>query len=503
MAADERDIVPPLGGSRHSFDVEVDTIAGGHARSRAESWPASTTGNNTRARVPSGVVLARQFLAEGNSGQKHTPEASSGGGLTVNEAVVTMVINCVGISIVFFPKVMADLGIILAPLLCIVCAKTCHECGVMISTACTLVEETYGTPITTYEALASRASGPGIRRALLVTKNVAMLGYIIAFAQLISDSVSTLLPGEAEDAPVLLIRFFFVLPTFGILGMVTDLKQIAAWSGVGLFAVVAKCLCVYTGGVVSASVLPRCTTLNATAADCREYSLIPTVPLADVVGTSGKYLAIFLFSFAVLATVPSVRGQLADKSKMHYVLSRSFTIITLIDISVMAAGYYGFGTQSPENIIAGMADSFPMIGLTAAAFMIVNILVSFPLYIYCVVSVFESSGSSELHQPLSWSNICFRLTVISSLLGVGALLPYVIEVIGLVSAIFACCNNILYPVIFHIGARSQASVQPANPVMRFVKYVGSVSIGICVLIFGVQGSLNTLLKKMQGDRDIS
>jgi len=66
---------------------------------------------------------------------------SSRKGATFREAVMTMVINCIGTGIAFLPKMMADLGAIWAPLLCILAALVCLECGKLIAEACTAIEQ--------------------------------------------------------------------------------------------------------------------------------------------------------------------------------------------------------------------------------------------------------------------------------------------------------------------------------------------------------------------------
>jgi len=339
------------------------------------------------------------------------------------------------------------------------------------------------------------------KNILLVTKNFALMGFIIAYMQLIVDSIATFFPGELEDKPVQQIRFFMAMPMFCVLSMLTNLKQLMPFATLGVLAVIAKCGCMMVGGVWVFWQTPACSALETpdiTSVDvfCREYTLGASVPSELLPGAAGKYLALFLFNFAILTTVPSVRSQLADPSQMHAVLSKSFLIIVSIDCSVMALGYLGFGVSAPENIITGLAEEFPILGQMSAVSMMVNVLISAPLFFFCIISVFEASGGGSIRTPLSRPNIAFRISLTVILTFIGDALPYVTEVLGLVASVFSCCNNILFPAAFHYLSRRQAGLLPKNPQLRSLKYHGAVVVGLLVLVFGAKGSLSALLRKI-------
>merc|ERR1712217_583608 len=92
---------------------------------------------------------------------------------------------------------------------------------------------------------------------------------------------------------------------------------------------------------------------------CPTYKLVPSGPVLGWASEIGVVLSVFLFTFAMLATVPAVRKDLADPSQMHGVLSWSFGIIVLISCSVMLAGYLAYGVESPDNVIVSMTVDFP------------------------------------------------------------------------------------------------------------------------------------------------
>mmetsp|Transcript_24517 Transcript_24517/g.58108 ORF Transcript_24517/g.58108 Transcript_24517/m.58108 type:complete len:400 (-) Transcript_24517:102-1301(-) len=390
---------------------------------------------------------------------------------------------------------MADVGMGLAPLLCAVCALTCAECGIMICGGCSIAENMLGIArIPNYEKLAETIGGGVAKKFLTVTKNFALLGTVTAYIQLVCDSLGSFLSGPMEDKPMLTIRFCVVLPIFGLLAMLTDLTQLAKLSGVGIGAVVVECGSIILGGLALFFSAPSC---EEDPLGCVHLSLAPTVPSEMLPGRCGKYLAIFLFSYAILAMVPSLRSELADPTQMHAILTRSFGLLVVINCTVMTLGYIGFGAATPDNIMLGIAQKFPMLGIIASGSIIINILISTPLNIFCIVTAFEATGNSPVHTPLTSANVVFRVGLITTICLVGSTLPYITEIIGCVASVFACCNNILFPMTFHWYGRQQAGIIPQNPYWRQVKYICSLAIGCIVLVFGFSSSVSDLLAKME------
>merc|ERR1719247_3599129 len=105
--------------------------------------------------------------------------------------------------------------------------------------------------------------------------------------------------------------------------MIKDLNQLARFTSLGMAALIIECACIMVGGVV---IMQK---------GSSEYTLGPQVQQDELPGAVGKYLALFLFSFAILATVPTVRSQLQEPSQMQSVLSTSFMILIVINCTVM------------------------------------------------------------------------------------------------------------------------------------------------------------------------
>jgi amino acid permease len=298
--------------------------------------------------------------------------------------------------------------------------------------------------------------------------------------------------------------------------MLKNLKQLARFAIIGIVAMVIEVFGLVGGSLLVAGSTEKCQ--NGFQTDtCRWFSIQPpSETMMDALGPMGKAMSIFLFSYAILATVPSVRSQLKDPSQMPKVLSTSFGFCALLNIGIMSIGYFAFGGNAPDNQNDGLSLHYPSIAMVVAVAIIVNLLLSTPLYSYCLISVFEATGHDALRTPLTPPNMVFRACLILALATTNHFLPYAMEVIGLVSSVFACANNILFPVLFFYLARRlvneeqttqqddvEKKLEPQTTEKDMhrnflpILFHGVVLVvGCCVLVFGFQGSLNTLLDKI-------
>merc|ERR1712048_296 len=130
-----------------------------------------------------------------------------------------------------------------------------------------------------------------------------------------------------------------------------------------------------------------------------------------------------------------------------------------------------------------------------AASIVFSLLYSTVLVIFCVISIFESfTNKYKIGQQLTCPNVCFRIAFVAFLAFCSDMVPYVMQVIGLVSSVFSVCNNIFLPLVFYNVAAKRAGA----PVSRIKVFFHAIVflIGVMVLIFGFEGSLKTLMDKI-------
>jgi len=420
--------------------------------------------------------------------------------LTFSQALMTLVLNAVGTSILFFPKVMAEVGMVAAPAMCLVCALVCTECGSLIAQSCEMAESITGVAITSYEELADFV---GYGKLLGLTKNFAFIGYVIVYFGIVTDSVAQFFPQPVSPSTMTMIRFGITLPMFCVLAMLKNLKQLARFVPVGIVAMLVECSLLVIGGLIIGSRNEACpegtSNEKALVEGCNVYDLWPPYDgVTDTLGYLGKALSIFLFSYAILATIPSVRSQLQEPAQMPTILRIAFTCCACINISIMSIGYYAFGSNVDDNQNNGFNAYFVWMAQTIAAAVTVNMILSTPLISYCVITVFEATGDDALRTPWTPPNIIFRIVFMCVMAVANFVLPYVMEVIGLISSVFACLNNVMFPLLFYYLARRKMGDKVAddNTGCKRANHVLILIVGLCVMVFGVQGSLNTLLEKL-------
>jgi len=415
------------------------------------------------------------------------------GGVTFNDAVVTMIINCIGASIVMLPKQQAETGIFTAPLLIVICAFSCCEAGCLICYSCSAVEGRLRTPVRSYEALAAGAGGLTWQLVLTCTKNFAMLGFVVSYLQLVVEGVSTFFPGPAADKPVNVIRFCMVMPVFILLAMLKDLEQLARFAPVGVAAVFVECGGLMLGGILEFGQRSPCRTgEDPSDTGCRDYGILPRGEPSGYADLLGSSCAIFLFSFAVLATVPSLRGSMVEPERMPAVLRTSFSAIACVNIIVMTVSYMGFGLAAPDNATTVVSEDFRYLGFAISIAIIFNLLMSTPLITFCLMSFFESTGTDAIRTPMTFPNMGVRLALVVGLTVIGNSLPYVAQIVGLVSSVFGVCNNIMFPILFHFFVLGWG--RGASGVLRAL----AVAVGFSVMFFGFKGSLQKLEARLAG-----
>jgi len=338
-----------------------------------------------------------------------------------------------------------------------------------------------------------------------IIKNFAFFGFVVVFIVLFSESVEAMMPGPVADLTSThksLIRFGIVLPIFCCLAMLTNLSQLARWGWVGIVSVIIECGGIMFGGVDAYLRVKACDSVEELS--CRRYAWVPE---SAPVESGGKGAAVFLFTLAVIGAVPNLRSQLAEPKEMPRVLYISFSIVTACNVIVMYIGYMGFGQYAPDNAIVGLKLSAPWVSFFASVAIGVNVLFSTPLYTFSMFTQFEESGNDILRTPLSLPNIALRIGLVTLMTIISAVVPYLTDVIGLVSAIFVGCLNIFFPLYFFYMSltRTQRSIHSALLSARFLGHVAVFTIGVYVLIFGFLGSYNSLMAKISaaGDQEFT
>jgi len=460
--------------------------------------------------VMPGCALA---LDSATMGAMKTDSNDAGGeGLSPFEVVCNLVIACVGCAICIFPKKMDDAGYIPAiPLLALGCI-CCRECGCLIAEGCEMAErlQADGSQVSDYEAFALVSAGPFWKVFLGISKNGAMLGFIVVFMQFVTDSFSSYLPADVrEEHPnaKTLIRFCVTLPLHLAMTQIKDLTQLAKFNNLGVASVVTEVIALIVGALLHY--------FNATSCESRdsydrwmakEGSQEGDVTQKDPciwheglpdpggeINAMGSYMASAVFAFAVLSTIPNLRSQMTYADKCPSALTTGLIIVFSTYVAVMSIGYLGYGEGAPPNFAEALANDFPAVGLIASTAILINSLISAPIFIICVVEAFEKMGTSALHTAYSLPNQLVRASLVVGLCFTGFVFTDIGSVISLISAVFCVCNNIFLPIFFFHSLRGKLaatglSLEPL-PAWKKAFHAAITIVGLFTMVFGVMGAL--------------
>jgi len=477
--------------TRSSFEVDegvtAPRLSGAQRLSMRVSVAASASGR-TASRMSVATFAMGGELGEGlveeamrSKDTAGIPAASSG--LTFTETVANFVIGLVGAGVLVLPKMMADVGYGIAVALLLVAALAVCQCALMIIPCCEAAESCSGGPLASYEALASAALGDKGKLALAVTKNCYMLGVIIVYALLVVDGLGTWVPLDSST-----LRWCVVLPVFVLLAMLKDLKQIARLAPLGICAAFVQAGSIVAGSFVHMVGGHQSPKRVAMHEDLNLLSL-------------GSAAATAIFGFgSLVCTVPAVRAQMASREQLAAAVRWSLVIVWAIYLSVMGIGYASFGSGVLDNVLNSITNDCSgfqcMCGSVAALAIIINLLVSMPSMAFFVISVIEASGSGPLFTPLTYPNITLRASLMVSIVAISSTLPFVKQVIGLISASFGCINAFVYPLMLHYSLKRVRPEMLASGPLISLAHILVVGVGSVAIIFGITGSLDKLLSKI-------
>jgi hypothetical protein len=228
------------------------------------------------------------------------------------------------------------------------------------------------------------------------------------------------------------------------------------------------------------------------------------LPVASVLGGVGVAMSVFLYSYIIIDTVPNFRASLAEPKRMPSILASAFSICTFVNVLVCCVCYAGFGQNVPNNTLTALKDEFPLVSGLAAVAVVVNLMISTPIYSYCVISFIESTGDDAARTVHSVPNIICRFSIIAFLTFLSHVVPYFKQVIGLVTSVFAVASNIFFPSLFFYMLRSKSLGPEAKSTSTRISswiFTAVLLTGAIVFIFGIKGSLSELIQKLGSPDD--
>lgn len=325
-----------------------------------------------------------------------------------------------------------------------------------------------------------------------------LFGNLTLFMSVVTDGFNGLVQAAPKCSLTALVRkncvyFLLTLPIFIALAMLKDLKEIAKYSFVGLLGACMQVIGVCVGSVMHWMSTERCG--EVPTSHCRWYSAEPPKNAdgssPSFWGVLGVALSVFIFGFAVLVALPSVRSQMARPQDMPRVSRVSMSIVVLCYEVVMMLAYASFGQDVTENILQGMAETQALVATIPAIALLLNLAVTIPIIEFCFFTALETKLPEALKIPLSRGNIAFRVATLVGAALLGWVFPYMIALAGVVSSVFCICNNVFFPLLFFYQLKLKGLRVAEMPRWRSVLHGLITIFGVYTMIFGFSGSIDS------------
>lgn len=391
-----------------------------------------------------------------------------------------MVLALIGVMVCLLPKIMSKSGYLLGPPLLLLSSVVVIRMGKLICESCELVEEMKGSAPGSVKSYEDLARAVGMYKILLVSKNTVIMATILLAEAFLIGALSGLLP-EPMKLSKTVLRWFFIFPAVCLMALLKDLNQLSKYAWVGLVGMTIQ-LVGLLGGCL----------LGCFAEKDRSYSMLP--PEGSTTGMAGITLSAFIFAFAILATVPSVRAQMRNPEEMPLALRDAIGFTVILYEVIMSWGYFAYGEEVSENFTEDIAEAFPVFGMLPSLGLFANVAITAPLFFFCFFSVIEATGADAIRTAGTMPNTVARVSLVLLLTLFGWAIPGLLAVIGVFSSVFCVCNNLFFPIFFYHRLRRETQ-HPVSAVDIGINALIAL-LGVLVFVYGLQGSLETMAKEM-------
>eukprot|EP00929_Paragymnodinium_shiwhaense_P119169 TRINITY_DN91048_c0_g1_i1.p1 TRINITY_DN91048_c0_g1~~TRINITY_DN91048_c0_g1_i1.p1 ORF type:complete len:501 (-),score=43.80 TRINITY_DN91048_c0_g1_i1:42-1544(-) len=478
---------------------------------------AASSGSAIRA-VTSTASQRRRPSVAGQAAESFVARSRlrSSGGLSWQEVVLSLVTAMVGAGVLALPSLMPLAGWYMGPIIALCTALCFVEVGTFMHDAISAVDKDMpaGENIMTYDDFAHAAMGQLGVRLVQQTVTTMFFGYMVVYQVIIASNIRVMLPMGVCSKPSLRTVLICVCPALCGLAMLKDMSSLSKLMPVGAAMSLGACVLICVAGVKDAQY--RTDEWSSGGAWTAEDSLYNYWPKS--LSAIGTVLAVLFAAFAVIGTVPTIRGQMQDTSEFPFAFRVSVGSVTAVYVICMLCAYYGYGNFVQDNATASMvrypnniteamasmgADDFdftgeasPVMSIIAAFMVTLGLLLSFPVYFQCVVASLE-----RLSPEAAWAmygrieNRLFRVALVVLTTVIAMSVPYFRLVLAVLAAVCCSCNNVFWALLFSYKANAEAA---STSTPRKVLHAFILAVGAICLVLGLIDAVTGLIQKLNG-----
>mmetsp|Transcript_52726 Transcript_52726/g.83683 ORF Transcript_52726/g.83683 Transcript_52726/m.83683 type:complete len:547 (-) Transcript_52726:165-1805(-) len=422
----------------------------------------------------------------------------------------SLVTAMIGSSLLAMPALASKAGIILGPIVMIVAALIVNEMGKLISESIDDVAAIDGINVRKYQDLTKSAIGDAFSKLVGVSSTCALTGFVTVSCVLIGQSFQMLVPQLTYK-----MWMVIMIPMNIGFANVRDMNYIARLGQLGVLACMFCVVIMYTKSLEAVDSNWKWPDEYRTVGAYSDvpkplYSLGPRTLLS-----LGSVSAVAFFTFAVLVSIPTVKGNMQKPEELPKALNRSFAICTAVNLLGMVFGYWGFGNFVNDNVLQNFRVMRPTnywqedvytsenaltpwetgrpsaAGQAMCIALIANLICSYPIYQICIALAIESSS------PTLQTSVA-KSTMLRTFLGIftitiGLLLPFFLQILALISSVFCVLNNVFLPLACYHGMKKRMGKSISTT--RHVVHGFCGIVGIMVLCCGLIDAVSELASK--------
>lgn len=224
----------------------------------------------------------------------------------------------------------------------------------------------------------------------------------------------------------------------------------------------------------------------------------------DIILNLAQIASYTFFAFAVVVTVPTLKGQMAKPKRFVPASVGAFALVASVFIGLMFSYYATFGSLGPENVINGLRTNRPAgwwatsrpwntgtetwIGQSMAWLITAHLVISDAIYVPCTVIALEGLCPQLFQRSrLAWFALRVGLSLFRLL--VATVVTSFVAMTSLTSSLFCVLNNILIPIAAFYSVHGGKATGPARKAIHAAIF----AFGLLVVVLGTQGAIQSLV----------
>eukprot|EP00808_Paulinella_micropora_P016212 g50957.t1 len=415
---------------------------------------------------------AQALLIQNGGAEAHPTGQHPPAGTTVWRALCSLVCACAGAGIISLPGALRGMGwlglvvLLLVALMAIFSAKLLVQCQTMT-----------GERLSSYEAIGMAVHGRVGYLLVITLQNVTLLGVNTVFLIIIGENMNHLVPCLSLHEWVLVFGLAVLPPSC-----------LKSFHEISFLAVVGALASLVAGGIIMAQGVMS----GLSRSDIASASSPAPRPSYTLLGSAASFslgFNVLVFSFGFHSILPALADSMQNIQHFPWVANIALCLIGVFYSLVASLGYWGYGDDTQDNILNNFSTGSISVSVALIA-IVLHTTLAYPIVqqpvaksIQRALAIDRLEGRAELLARLPVRTVLVFSTVL-----LASVVPYLGDMIGLISALSVSAASFVLPPWFYLSLSRRG-----NRPVSFLRYVFCV----CNMLVGLLGSVLGLFYGVQ------